>query len=211
MQDNFTNEQHTETAAEVNGRRTFLMGMAAAGMAVLTAKMSPPAQADVVAESGAFQTVQYGMPAPTAANEQQYRAKMMRVGTLSMMTSQIAVQRATNRDARAFATFELNETTALATILREMGTAAPVMNAQDRAMLNALRNARGVAFDRAYIRAQYDAHVFARCLTASYLASARANRNRPNEVHVRHIATLSLPTINEHIVHSQSILAQLRA
>jgi predicted outer membrane protein len=187
------------------------MGIAAAGLAAAYRQNRAAGAADVLSGSAGFQTVQFGMPAATAANQQQYRAKMMRVGTLSMMSSQIAVQRASNRDVRAFATFELNETTALATILREMGTAAPVMNAQDRALLNALRNARGIAFDRAYIRAQYDAHVFARNLTTSYLASARANRNRPNEMHARHIATLSLPTINEHIVHSQTILAQLRA
>ena len=199
-QDKTTNQEEAvqaESTTETNSRRAFLGHMAVAGIGAALLGTTRAAQA---------------LPLPPRANnERQYRNKLMAVATVSRITSQLALNRATGLDVRSFANFELNEANAVLQVLRELGTVPPPPDAQDRAVIARLRNSRGVAFDRTYATAQYEAHVFLRNLGTNFLRDARPRGNRMTEMHTRHIATLSLPTINEHIAHTQSILRRLGA
>ncbi|HVF85371.1 MAG TPA: DUF4142 domain-containing protein [Abditibacteriaceae bacterium] len=201
-QDNLTTNQEAEVVeaevmAEPNSRRAFLGCVAFAGLGAALLGTTSAAEA---------------LPLPARANnERQYRTKLMAVATVSRITSQLALNRATATDVLAFANFELNEANGVLQVLREMGTVAPPPDAQDRAIIASLRNSRGVAFERTYTTAQYQAHVFLRNLGTDYVRNSRSRGNRTQEGHTRHIAMLSLPTINEHIAHTQSILRRMGA
>ena len=124
---------------------------------------------------------------------------MIGAGTLSLLTSQAALNKATATDVRRFTQFKSAEQTAVGVILKEMGTVPPPMDAQDRAVLDGIRSLpRGAAFDRAYAMQQLNAHV--------YLRNSAPRRNRPMEMHVRHLAMFALHAIAEHISHSQRLM-----
>ena len=131
----------------------------------------------------------------------------MGTGTLSLLTSQAALNKATATDVRRFAQFESAEQTAVGAILKEMGTVPPPMDAQDRAVLDRIRSLpRGAAFDRAYAMQQFNAHVYLRSLCDNYLRNSAPRRNRPMEMHVRHLAMFALSAIAEHISFSQRLM-----
>ena len=130
---------------------------------------------------------------------------------LSLATSQIAVDRARQSNAREFAGFELTEAIAVTTVLRQLGHTPPPMDAKAQGTLNDIRSASpGAAFDRAYIAAQYENHVFLRDLATVYLASP-ANMSDMMEMHGRHLATLTLATFKEHTMITHRIMGELRA
>ena len=131
---------------------------------------------------------------------------------LSLATSQIAVDRARKADAREFAGFELPEAIAVTTVLKQLGTPVPPMDAKAQATLDKIRSAApGAAFDRAYIDAQYENHVFLRDLATAYLGNSPPNPNDMMEMHGRHLATLALATFKEHTMITRRIAHELRA
>ncbi|RZM15358.1 MAG: DUF4142 domain-containing protein, partial [Sphingomonas sp.] len=131
---------------------------------------------------------------------------------LSLATSQIAVDRARKADAREFAGFELTEAIAVTTVLKQLGTPVPPMDAKAQATLDKIRSAApGAAFDRAYIDAQYENHVFLRDLATAYLGNSPPNPNDMAEMQGRHLATLALATFKEHTMITQRIAHELRA
>ncbi|HEX8834450.1 MAG TPA: hypothetical protein VF719_09630, partial [Abditibacteriaceae bacterium] len=60
---------------------------------------------------------------------------------------------------------------------------------------------------RAYIQSQHEAHVLLRTLAQTYLANSRSDKLE--EKHGRHMAMLQLPTITEHISHTQQLTLEL--
>ncbi len=131
---------------------------------------------------------------------------------LSLVTSQIAVDRATKPDAREFAGFELTEAIAVTTVLKELGTPVPPMSPKAQATLAKIKSASaGGQFDQAYIDAQYENHVFLRDLATAYLANSSAPTTDMAELQGRHLATLALATFKEHTLITRRIAAELRA
>lgn len=155
------------------------------------------------------------MPMPDVSGtrtHQQFAMGVIGPAQLSLVTSQIAVDRARKADAREFAGFELTEAVAVTTVLKQLGTSVPPMDAKAQATLDKIRSAApGAAFDRAYIDAQYENHVFLRDLATAYLANSPANPSDMGEMHGRHLATLALATFKEHTMITQRIARELRA
>ena len=139
-------------------------------------------------------------------------SRSSRPAQLSLVTSQIAVDRAHKPDAHEFAGFELTEAVAVTTVLKQLGTSVPPMDAKSQATLEKIRSAPvGQAFDRAYIDAQYENHVFLRDLATAYLGNSPPNPNDMAEMQGRHLATLALATFKEHTMITQRIAGELRA
>ena len=188
-------------------RRTLLTGAAAALVAV-------PAMA-MAQRHGRMANDPAAMPMPDVSGtrtSQQFTMGVIGPAMLSLATSQIAVDRARKADAREFAGFELTEAIAVTTVLKQLGTPVPPMDAKAQATLDKIRSAApGAAFDRAYIDAQYENHVFLRDLATAYLGNSPPNPNDMMEMHGRHLATLALATFKEHTMITQRIAHELRA
>lgn len=189
-------------------RRTILTGAAAALVAVPTMAMAQRRRRGMGGDPAA-------MPMPDVSGtrtSQQFTMGVIGPAQLSLVTSQIAVDRARKADAREFAGFELTEAIAVTTVLKQLGTPVPPMDAKAQATLEKIRGAAaGAAFDRAYIDAQYENHVFLRDLATAYLANSPANPSDMMEMHGRHLATLALATFKEHTMITQRISRELRA
>ena len=188
-------------------RRAILSGAAAALVAV-------PVMA-IAQRRGQMSTDPAAMPMPDVSGTRthsQFEMGVIGPAQLSLVTSQIAVDRARKADAREFAGFELTEAIAVTTVLKQLGNAVPPMDAKAQATFDKIRSAApGAAFDRAYIDAQYENHVFLRDLATAYLANSPSNPSDMGEMHGRHLATLALATFKEHAIITQRIARELRA
>src|ERR1700743_3559763 len=77
--------------------------------------------------------------------------------TLSLETSQIAVGKATNAMVREFAGFELTEAIAVTSVLKDLGTSMPMLDADAKMILEKVQSTpKGAEFDQYYITAQYN-------------------------------------------------------
>ena len=130
--------------------------------------------------------------------------------TLSKITSEIAVDKASNAHAKEFANFELREAIAVTTVLTEMGIPTPPMNPVGKAILAKLKSSEGADFDKAYIAAQLSNHEFLRDLASTYLANSAGHRGM-EETHGRHLALLTLNEFKEHVVITKNISHELQA
>ena len=188
-------------------RRTILTGAAAALVAVPAVAMAQR-QHRMGMDPAA-------MPMPDVSRTRthtQFEMGVFGPAMLSLASSQIAVDRARKADAREFAGFELTEAVAVTTVLKELGNTPPPMDAKAQATLDKIRSAApGAAFDRAYIDAQYENHVFLRDLATAYLGNSPPNPSDMAEMHGRHLATLALSTFKEHTMITQRIARELRA
>lgn len=191
----------------ITDRRTMLIGAAAALVATPALAMEQRRRR-MPADPAA-------MPMPDVSGIRTHRQFEMGVigpAQLSLVTSQIAVTRARQANAREFAGFELAEAVAVTTVLTQLGNAIPPMDAKAQATLDRIRSApAGAAFDRAYIEAQYENHVFLRDLATAYLANSPARTSDMGEMHGRHLATLALATFKEHTAITRRIAGELRA
>lgn len=147
---------------------------------------------------------------PVATNEKEYRMGVIGPAELSLATSKIAVNKATNKNAKEFAGFELTEAIAVTSVLKDLGTPVPPMDAKAKATLAKIQTAKvGLDFDKAYIQAQYENHVFLRDLTENYLKNA-AGKTSPAESQTKHLATLALAVFKEHVAITSRILGELK-
>ncbi len=154
-------------------------------------------------------TVSFG-DVPMAANEKEFRMGVIGPAELSLATSKIAVNKATNKNAKEFAGFELTEAIAVTSVLKDLGTPVPPMDAKAKATLAKIQTAKvGMDFDKAYIQAQYENHVFLRDLAENYLKNA-AGKTGPAESQTKHLATLALAVFKEHVAITSRILGELK-
>lgn len=145
---------------------------------------------------------------PMASNEKEFRMGVIGPAELSLVTSQIAVTKATNKNAKEFAGFELAEAIAVTGVLKDLGTPVPVMDAKGKATLAKIKNTpAGPEFDKIYITAQLENHEFLRDLAASYISKGKLAGAAENQG--RHLATLSLAVFKEHVAITQRILNEL--
>ena len=191
-------------------RRIILAGFAAAVATPAlsqTTRMSPsPAQAGTtMGELGQA--------------EMQHMQDTMRLGSLALESSLLALEKARNRDLKLFAQFEVNEQQTIAEVMRSMmdpaataatastGTAAAEAptEAEGRPLIEQLRSAQiGAAFDRAYLQGQIKGHSDLLQVQERYIQSNPQNREQLN------IAKMALGHIREHISMLEAMQQQLR-
>ena len=169
-------------------RRFILAG--AAALAV-----SPAALAQQPGAGGALE----------ARTAEQWRRGIIGPAQVTLAESRIALQKATNARVKQFAGFEVEEATALTTVLEELGTKATPIDAATQATINQLNAVpQGPGFDQAYTTAMIENHRALLAFTESYLKASAASGEAP-ERHGRHLAMLSLVTIKEHLALAQEI------
>lgn len=175
-------------------RRSILAGL---GMAAATPIMLGQINAALAQEAKAGTAAEYykGVAGPAA---------------LSKVTSEEAVKRATNANAKEFAGFELEEATSVNMVLREEDIPEPPMDAKSKATFDKIKNAAdGDEFDKAYIAAQLENHEFLRDLATAYLETTSPDDDDAAEVEGRHLATLMLAVFKEHVAITKRILGEL--
>ncbi|NID09539.1 DUF4142 domain-containing protein [Fibrivirga algicola] len=146
---------------------------------------------------------------PQATNEKEFRQGVIGPAELSLATSQIAVSKATQKNAKEFAGFELEEAKSVTSVLKDLGTPVPAMDAKAQATLNKIKTtAKGTAFDKAYIQAQLENHEFLRDLAQNYLKNS-TGKTGAAESQTRHLATLALAVFKEHVAITRRILGEL--
>lgn len=147
---------------------------------------------------------------PMAANEKEFRMGVIGPAELSLATSQIAIGKATNKNAKEFAGFELGEAIAVTGVLKDLGTPVPPMDAKAKATLEKIKSTpAGPEFDKAYIKAQLENHEFLRDLAQNYISKGKMAGAAENQG--RHLATLSLAVFKEHVAITSRILKELGA
>lgn len=145
-----------------------------------------------------------------AKTEADFRNGVIGPAELSLATSKIAVEKATNEHAKIFAGYELAEAIAVTEVLRDLGTAVPAMDEKAMATLSKIQSATSTEFDIAYIQAQLENHQYLRDLAEGFLANSSASNKDMAEMHGRHLATLSHAVFVEHVDITSRILAELQ-
>ncbi len=145
-------------------------------------------------------------------NEELFRMGVIGPAELSLVTSNLALEKATDKDVKEFAGFEQTEAIAVTSVLKQLGTAVPAPDAKAKATLEKLQSAeKGAEFDKAYIMAQYENHVFLRDHAEDYLKHAEGSKDSAAELQGQHLATLALATFKEHVAITKRISSELKA
>lgn len=125
--------------------------------------------------------------------EQRHARDTLMIGNVALLTSRLAQSRGNHPLVRQFAQFEVEESTTVAMIIRDLtGLTPPPPMGADRRMIDQLEDMRGAQFDRMYITGQLDGHRRLREVQDRYLSQGR-------NTHHRHIAMLARGRILEHI------------
>ena len=151
-----------------------------------------------------------GMAKPVK-NEELFRKGVIGPATLSLITSELGVKKATQANAKEFAGFELTEAIAVTTVLKQLGTPVPAPDPMAQEILAKLQAASGSEFDKAYIKAQLANHEFLRDHAEDYLKTSDPKTADPAEQQAQHLATLALATFKEHVAICKRIFGELRA
>lgn len=134
-----------------------------------------------------------------------WRFSVTSLTTLSKQMSQIAVSKATNRQIRQFATFELEECIALVDVLADAGIGEPAVAMQDEAALFNMKNAAaGRTFDEHYLHSQLQLHERLEIITKTYLK--QVSHSSPKDSLTRRFGVLTLATCREHLCLLQQII-----
>lgn len=150
------------------------------------------------------------MPTKSPRTEEEFRLAVIPLAELSLTTSKTATERATQANTKEFAGFELTEAVAVVTVLKDLGTPVPSMDAKAQATLDKIETAaKGAAFDKAYITAQLENHELLRDIAESYLSNSDADTSDKAEQQGRHLATLALATFKEHVAICKRISGEL--
>lgn len=152
-------------------------------------------------------------PQPTdVMKADQFFSLVLPRAEMSLATSQIGVERATNRNTLEFAGFELAEALTVNMVLKDVLAAAPGSNspAEQELVQKMKAAAKGTAFDRTYIAFHLENHEYLRDLADMYLANS-AGATDPVEKQGRHMGALMLGVFKEHTAICKRILGELKA
>jgi putative membrane protein len=190
-------------------RRVVLAGLAATTVAVpVLAQTSGPSSTTQPGQTGSAAPGGMGHTDQPSQADMQYMQDTLRVGTVALEASKIALEKARHADLKQFARFETDEQTTLGDVLRSMmepaatsatgsmaGNNPPMqMDAKERDMIEKLRNARaGATFDREYYQGQVEGHHELLQIQDRYLQSNPQNRESMN------VAKMARGMIREHI------------
>lgn len=136
-------------------------------------------------------------------NETDFRNGVMPRAQLSMAASQLAVDKATQENAKEFAGFELMEATTVIDVLKDAGTPTSPLSQEGKSFIEQLKSASGNEFDKLYMHAQLTNHEFLRDLAERYLANAGGDKG------TRHLATLALFAFKEHVALCKRIYGEV--
>ena len=191
-------------------RRSFLKGATAAGLGLTGLALSTPATS--FAQDSPTIGTDPGAHMMNPSNVKEFGMAVIGRAELSLVTSKIAVDRASKADAKEFAGFELTEAIAVTTVLKDLGTPIPTMTAKAKATLEKIQNApAGPELDKAYIVSQMQNHEELRDLTQAYLGQPAPPKSNMAESQGRHLGTLSLAVFKEHVAITQRISQELQA
>lgn len=152
-----------------------------------------------------------GAPKPVTS-ETLLRLAVIGPAELSLVTSKLALEKATHPSVLEFAGFEHTEAIAVTSVLQELGTPVPAPNEKAKAILAKLMMAeKGAAFDSAYILAQLENHEFLRDAAMDYLQHTEGKKGSPAEQQTQHLATLALAVFKEHVAITKRIAGELKA
>lgn len=142
----------------------------------------------------------------------QFYAAVIPRAEMSLSTSQIGVDKATNRSVQEFAGFELGEAITVNMVLKDiLGSAPPRDAAAEMALVEKMTmTAKGSAFDRGYITFQLENHEALRDLADAYLANS-AGATDPAEKQGRHLGSLMLAVFKEHVAICKRLSTELKA
>ena len=186
----------------ITDRRSIMAGLA------LVAAAAPVAMAQTSRPAPEIGTVPMNFAAIKTAP--QFYMGVLGPAELSLSTSQLAVEKAMQKDAHEFAGFELGEAITVNMVLKDIGAAAPAISSKGTATIQAMKTATGAAFDHAYIGFQLENHEFLRDLADAYLHNS-AGAADPMEKQGRHLAMLMLAVFKEHVAICKRINAELKA
>lgn len=144
----------------------------------------------------------------SALNEEEFRTGVMPRALLSTEASRLAVDKATQSNAKEFAGFELEEAITVVKVLKDLGTAAPPLGEEGKTFIEKLKSASGNEFDKLYMQAELTNHEFLRDLAKSYLHNAEGKTSQA-EREARHLATLALFAFNEHVALCKRIYGEV--
>ena len=170
----------------------------------------------VPAAALATQAIGAASAMPEGKAETDHAEQTAKVGSLSLATSRIAVQRASGAEVKKFAGFEVAEQETVADILASMKKAAEeakgalvvpsdaqvqaMLDADGKAMLDKLNALSGGAFDKAYVQGQVDGHNKLLVIQEDYL---KVGKNREH----LDVAKLARGMIKEHLQHLADLTA----
>ena len=150
-----------------------------------------------------------GNPKPVPS-EELFRKGVIGPAELSLAASKLAVDKATNANAKEFAGFELTEAIAVTTVLKELGTPVPQPDAKAKETLELLTStAVGPEFDKAFIKAQLENHEFLRDHAEAFLKDY-PSKSDTGEHQGQHLAQLALATFKEHVAICKRISGELQ-
>lgn len=166
----------------------------------------------------AVRTVAADAAMPMGEAEMQHVKDTTMVGSLSLATSRVAVEKAGDATAKQFARWEVAEQETIADILKTMqsgsekaeGALHPPSEAEIEAMLDAegkqkladLKGMDGSGFDKAYVAAQLDGHRKLLAIQEDYL---KVGRNREH----LSVTKLARGQIKEHIDHLTAMQSKM--
>ena len=188
----------------ITDRRSILAGMALVAATPAFAQ-SPKLQTKPMAAMPPIN------PADVKMAPQFYSAVLPRA-EMSLSTSHLAVEKATDRNAHEFAGFELGEAVTVNMVLKDILVDVPAMDkTAEMTLVEKMKTAaKGGAFDRAYIAFQLENHEALRDLADAYLANS-AGATNPAEKQGRHLSTLMLAVFKEHVAICKRISTELKA
>ncbi|MGC4038468.1 MAG: DUF4142 domain-containing protein [Chitinophagaceae bacterium] len=136
----------------------------------------------------------------------QFRDGVMPRAQLSMLASKIAVEKASQTNAKEFAGWELMEAIAVIDFLKDLGTPAPAAGKDAEAFITKLKSLDGKAFDIEYMKAEQANHEWLRDLAENYLGAADAKSSGGETYHLARVAIFAF---TEHVGLSKKINAEL--
>jgi putative membrane protein len=156
---------------------------------------------------------------PTAMGdaEEKHAEDTKKTGSLSLATSRLASEKASDELVKAFSKWEVAEQETIADILKSVETGAKaegalkppsdeevakVLDAEAKASLDKLKAASGAEFDKAYLAAQLDGHSKLLTIQEDYLKVGR-DREHLN------VTKLARGQIKEHIDHLEMLKSEL--
>jgi predicted outer membrane protein len=138
-----------------------------------------------------------------------FLAKAYQDGLAEIRLSQLAVQKASNADVKAFAQRMIDEHTQansqIATLAQQVGATLPdAPTAEQQAIANELSALSGADFDKAYMDVNVIQH-------AKDVRLFRLQSKEGKNEAVKNFASQTLPTLSAHLASAQTIDAQLQA
>ena len=147
----------------------------------------------------------------TAKTEEEFRLGVIPRAEISLATSRIAKEKATQANTKEFAGFEFEEAVAVLTVLKNLKTPTPAIEAKQQETLDKIETTTpGADFDKAYIKAQLENHEELYALADDYLNNSDANTTDPAEQQGRNLATLSRAVFKEHVLICKRISSELQ-